>query len=776
MNIKRKLTLICLVLALTPALLIGLSIGMLSYDSGRGAIQGMAENQLTVIRDSKKQQIEAYYNTIRNQARTLANSTMAVDAMKAYTGAFAQFRSERGLTGDLTSQKNQLAEYYTGDFASNYASRNPGQDSPMRANLDRLDGESIALQHLFVRMNPNPLGQKDNWVDTGESSTYGKVHKLYHPRFRDFLKRFEYYDIFLVKPDDGDIVYTVFKELDFTTSLKDGPYANTKLGEVFRAVVNSSDPEAVALSDFAPYTPSYEDPAAFVASGIYEDGKLIGVLIFQMPIDRLNLIMTHDGKWAESGLGKSGETYLVGEDKRMRSQSRFLLEDKPAYLAALRAGKFDEELVKTIEAKGTVIGLQPVDSEGSRAALDGKSGFSIFPDYRNVPVLSSYTPLAIPGLKWALMSEMDEEEAFAAANELARSMTRTGLGLSLGVLALSLVAGALLARRLTTPIVELAQTVTRIEHDANLAVRLDDARGDELGDTAKALNQMLGSFQTMIRQMTEAAGTLSHATDEMAALTVQTQSGAQRQAMESDQVATAATEMTATVQEVAESAQRAAQAAQEVGDATEDGQRIVSTNLSATHRLAQQIEQAVAVIRRVGEESQRIGGVLEVIRSIAEQTNLLALNAAIEAARAGEQGRGFAVVADEVRTLAQRTQKSTAEIQDIIGQLQSTARQAVDVMDRSHGEAQANVQSAADAGAALERIGRAVHTISQMNDQIATAAEEQHAVSENISHSIVTVSDIAQQNSQAAQRTAHTSQRIEQLAKELHAQASRFKV
>lgn len=280
MSIKRRLTLVAIFLAVIPSLLSGAFTGWQSYQSGHRAIESLARNQLTVIRDTKQQQIEAYFTTIRNQVRTLAGSTMTLEAMQGFAQAFTEYRGERGWGEDLSVQKQALAAYYGNEFGRVYAERNPRRSSPMPAYLERHGADTIALQHPFIAANPHPLGQKDALVDPGDGSRYAELHKRFHPRFREFLQRFAYYDIFLVEPERGDIVYSVFKELDFATSLKTGVYADSKLGEVYRAVLANQDAEQVSLTDFGPYTPSYEDPAAFVGYPIREEGELLGVLIF----------------------------------------------------------------------------------------------------------------------------------------------------------------------------------------------------------------------------------------------------------------------------------------------------------------------------------------------------------------------------------------------------------------------------------------------------------------------------------------------------------------
>lgn len=774
MTIKLKLTLLCVFLAVIPALL-GASIsGILAYRSGHDAIATLVENQLTSIRENKRQQVEDYFSTIHDQLRTTAMSTMTLDAMRSFSAAVPLYQQQRNLDNTaIQQQRRELQRFYTNEFGPVYEQANPGASNPGLAYFNALNDLAVIFQHQFIAANPHPLGEKDSLIAPADQTDYSTIHRRFHPAFREFLVAFDYYDIFLVEPTDGVIVYSVFKELDYMTSLQRGPYARTGIAEAYRQAMQR--PSEVVLIDFASYPPSYENPASFTAITIHEDGELLGVLIFQMPVDRINNMMTHGENWQASGLGDSGETYLVGSDGTLRSQSRFLLEDKTAYLDALRSAGVSAERIRLIEAKDTAIGFQPADTEGVRRALAGQSGFDIFPDYRNTPVLSSYTPLAIPGVRWVLMSEMDEVEAFAASQQLARQVLISALLLGPVILVLGVLIGTWLAIGLTRPIQQLATTLTDIEKNSDLVQRLPAKGKDEIADSERALNQMLTSFHRIISKMTEVSVSLSSASDQMARLTTLTLEGARHQEQESDQVSTAATEMAASIEEVARSAQSAATAAHDADLATRKGTEVVRKDIEGTHNLAHQIEEAVQVIRQLSEDSDKIGTVLGVIQSIAEQTNLLALNAAIEAARAGDQGRGFSVVADEVRTLAQRTQQSTHEIQTMIDQLQGNAGKAVSTMDNSYQQAQRNVETAGEAGQALDLIAQSVQTIKQMNEQIAAAAEQQLVVAETISASIVQISEIARRNAEAAGESAETAGQIEALARQVHEQASRFK-
>jgi methyl-accepting chemotaxis protein len=283
-------------------------------------------------------------------------------------------------------------------------------------------------------------------------------------------------------------------------------------------------------------------------------------------------------------------------------------------------------------------------------------------------------------------------------------------------------------------------------------------------------------FMSLVKEILGSAGQLAAAAEELSAITEQSNNGVMRQQSEIGQVATAMNEMSATVSEVSKNAGSAAQAAQEADDRAKDGWSVVNTTVQTINNLASEVERTSDVIENLKGDSISIGTVLDVIRDIAEQTNLLALNAAIEAARAGEQGRGFAVVADEVRTLASRTQQSTREINDMIERLQNGANQAVSVMEMGRAKAEESVEQAAKAGEALQSITGVVDNIKSMNMQIASAAEEQSSTAEEINRNIVNISEVAQETAGGSQQTASASDELARLASDLQSQVGKFKV
>ncbi len=360
-------------------------------------------------------------------------------------------------------------------------------------------------------------------------------------------------------------------------------------------------------------------------------------------------------------------------------------------------------------------------------------------------------------------------------NKVFWAEVRTDLAFIFVTLAIMIAASLYIIKDITSGIRKVHDAMEQVEQTGNLNAEVDATRQDEIGEIAVAFNKMLTKFRTVISDVRQMFDNLNGSSNSLATVANQTVRDVMEQQSKTDQVATAINQMSATVQEVARSAEAASHSANQANDSAMNGHDVVQSTINAINSLADEVISSSDVIAKLESNSDDIGRVLDVIKGIAEQTNLLALNAAIEAARAGEQGRGFAVVADEVRTLAQRTQESTQEIQSMIEALQAGARNAGEAMQSSRTRAESCTQQAAEANDSLQSILSAVKEINELNAQIASASEQQSAVAEDINKNVVGISQIATQSSANSQETASTCDAINNMVQTLESQLSQFR-
>jgi methyl-accepting chemotaxis protein len=740
------------------------------------SLENSAKQRLISLRNVQKRQIEDYFSFIEHQLVNLSSSQQTKSALEQFSFAAEIFSADTEQTHRPTITQ-QLSNYYDNDFSERYQQKNPGITAfSSQVILEQLDMNALALQNSYIASNPAPLGEKDSLILANNGSQYSALHAEYHPYLRDFLSRFGFYDIFVVNIDTGRIVYSVFKELDFATSLIDGPYSNSGLGQAFSAAKNLKQGD-IATIDFSPYTPSYEDQAGFMASPIYINDSARGVLIFQLPVNKINQVMTFDLEWEDSGLGLSGETYLVGSDMRSRSESRFLIDDNDNYLAALQQSpEVTQETINLIISKASALGLQPVITKGSKAALAGETAFDIFPDYRGVNVLSAYAPIDINGLNWAIMAEIDQDEAFAPARNISTKLWFQGVLITVIMIAIAIFVSSRLSRLISAPIINMSAFLTSIAESYSLQERIEVNGKDEIAQASSALNNLLNTFQSSINNVAKASKKIANTSKETSIATQENYECLKLQKHETEQVAHAINNMVTMVTDVALNTTHTYTASDEALKEVKIGSNNMDATITRIKALANTIETTSNTVTALEHSSSHISSVLDVINGIAEQTNLLALNAAIEAARAGEQGRGFAVVADEVRNLASRTQESVSETTKVIEQLQKGTKEAVESMKQSQHDVDQTISQASSTHGALENISNDIQKINDMTAQIANATEAQIASSEKIKLNIELIYTQTQAAAKGTVTTAESSKALSKLADELNDLVNLFKV
>jgi len=485
LSIKSKLQIMILIASLGSILV----VGYLSWSKSREILTERLFTQLTSVRASKAHQIEAYFSGLNNQIETFSENGMVVEAMTEFNREFKQLK-QRQIPG---AWDQAIETYYNQKFLPRLAKAVKG--SPIFETYRPNSPESRYLQYQYIANNPYEVGKKDELVVVKDDSKYSQVHARYHGLFRNLIKRFGYYDLFLIDAESGDIVYTVYKKTDFSTNLYTGIYRNSNLAQVVKQVRDNPDRGDTQLVDFQFYRASYNAPAAFLAASIYDGNKRVGILAIQLPVDQINRVLTGDSRWKQDGLGDTGETYLVGDDLRLRSASRLFAENQTTYLDVLRQNGVQAEIISLIEKLKISILLHPIETAAAKEIVEGKSGTQIIKGYQGSEVLSSFAPLNIRGVKWGIISEIAISEAYSPILSLQSYLLIATIILILLVTLYATIA----SQRFLKPINMIVQR-SRNAEAGDLSTELEITADNEISELAKIFNGLMAQ----VRQKTAA--------------------------------------------------------------------------------------------------------------------------------------------------------------------------------------------------------------------------------------------------------------------------------
>ena len=605
--------------------------------------------------------------------------------------------------------------------------------------------ESKNIHHAFDLLHEyhDAGGGDPNGAFNSSSGEYEAIYREVDSYFRKYLDVYGYYDIFFICKDHGHVMYTASRESDLGTNLRMGPYKDSGLAKMWSEVVKKGKSCIVDFSDYAPTG----KPAAFIGTPVLDQtGDVMAVLGLQFSIDAINAVMKQ-----KSGMGETGESYLVGRDLLMRSDSRF-------------------------EKESTVLRTK-IETSAVQDALKGLAGTRIITDYRGAQVLSAYSYVGIkelPGadFEWAIISEIDTAEAFAPVKALGLRIVLIGLALAL----LAGVAGWFSATRIAMPLKKLSDKAALMAKGDLTVTITPDKRTDEIGVLMQVFHRMIETLRDQTRQIMEGTNTLAASISQISATVTQLAASASETSSSVSEITTTVEEVRQTSHVSSEKAENVAESAEEARHISDAGKKATQDAIDGITRIRQEMEYIAEGIVQLSEQTQSIGEIIGAVNNLADQSNLLSVNASIEAAKAGEHGKGFAVVAQEVKSLADQSKEATLQIKTILGDIQKATSSAVMATERGSKAVEAGVELSTATGESIGLMSDSIDLSSDAAAQIAASNQQQLVGMDQLAQAMISIKDASLQNVDGARQLESATQGLEDLGHSLKEIAGRFKV
>lgn len=790
-------------------------LSVILLDRYTDSLEDEASRRLESVRDDRIHAVQDYLEDASKQLQEFSNNAMTIEALKELPAAFAQVADEKSIEqAKMDEIRKRVSGYYANEFEAEFARKNGGKEAGTQRIVANLDDASVYAQYAYIASNRFRAGERYLMEKANDGTTYDQIHARIHSSMRSYVDILGYYDVFLVEPKGGKIVYSVHKEIDFGTSLLSGPFANSGIGVAFRRALSSRGSRGPVLVDYESYRPSLDAPAGFMALPVFDDRTLVGVAIFQLPLDRFTKTMS-----LGPGLGESSDAFIVGPDQLMRTDS-------------VRVERFNA----TDSVRNKVV----VELEAVAQGLAGNKGVMVTKGLRNNDVLTAYAPLPFGEVSYAIVTETTLSDALLPAKN-ARNVTLLFFLVS-GILTILLafwltsaisrvVKASELRRQKVTAfqdeeILRLSETLSKMaEGDLRSVYHVPEVDDPELESTraglakiAEGIEATLLDFQTSIRAIRDRADVMVEASECLIGLSDQLTLGTENTAEQSDSVASSTAQMSTNVDSVAAAAEEmsinvgsvsesasamtekmhvAAKAIQRLSDSIADVANRADSGSGVATAAAEKSLVANAVMESLGRAATEIGKVTEVIKRIAEKTNLLALNATIEAASAGEAGKGFAVVANEIKELANQCTTAAEDITERIVGVQKNTSDAV-VVITAMGDIISNLATASrtiaesakgqresvleisdgvlEVDNGVERTACAIAEIVQGANDVSRNAGELAQGASSVSAAIARVSNLAHSGGDAAKQVGDAARSMRSEVQDLVERVAHFQV
>jgi class 3 adenylate cyclase len=478
-----------LVMLLVTSILSAAVVGFIGYQSGRNSLRASAFDRLTEIRQSQTRQLQSQISDLQDSLVIYSRGSTATEAVEAYTAGFDQLNN-----ATITPVQQQAIEKYYADVFAKAEDSQTGEDVDVDSLLPTSNAQKYLQAYYTTPFTDWDLAVK--FDDAHDGSAWSAANARFNDFFRQIVTRFEFEDALLLDTR-GNVVYSAYKGVDLGTNILTGPYHGGALTDAYNKALSANAVDYVATTDFGDYQPA-DEPTAWMVSPVGNQGRVEGVLALQFPISKINRLMTMDKRWEESGMGKTGETFIVGPDDLMRSDSRLFLEDPEAFKRdVVDAGTPPDVAQESIRQHGTTL-VQPVRTEATQLAQRGQRGTLVADDYLGHETLQAYAPVDVPGLHWAVIAKIDTSEAFAPVSKFTRTLVLS----TTVIIFVVCIAAMLLARLFVRPIRRLESGAQRISSGA-YGVALPVQSRDEFGDLTVAFNEMSRNLAIKEELLTE---------------------------------------------------------------------------------------------------------------------------------------------------------------------------------------------------------------------------------------------------------------------------------